>query len=308
MTKLNKSKSAIVLGGSGFLGSHISDHLTLAGYKVTIFDRKKSKFLKKNQTMVVGDITNYYAVKKAIKKNQYVFHFAGVSDLEESNLNPLKAIKFNILGTTNILEAIKNNRKTSRIIFASSIYARSKQGGFYSTTKRTCESLIENYQNKYKVNYTILRFGSIYGLRANYFNAIKKFVIQGMKNRIIKRDGDGMEIRNYINVKDAATICVEILKRKYVNKYFNIIGKEKMTVRKIINLISKKTFAKKIIYRQNKYNDVHYKVNPFTYRVREGRFLKVRKGIKLAKGIQEIIDDYSNNAGLIIKKINNKKN
>ena len=81
-----------------------------------------------------------------------------------------------------------------------------------------------------------------------------------------------------------------------------------MTVRKIINLISKKTFAKKIIYRQNKYNDVHYKVNPFTYRVREGRFLKVKKGIKLAKGIQEIIDDYSNNAGLIIKKINNKKN
>ena len=156
-----------------------------------------------------------------------------------------EAIKFNILGTTNILEAIKNNRKTSRIIFASSIYARSKQGGFYSTTKRTCESLIENYQNKYKVNYTILRFGSIYGLRANYFNAIKKFVIQGMKNRIIKRDGDGMEIRNYINVKDAATICVEILKRKYVNKYFNIIGKEKMTVRKIINLISKKTFGNK---------------------------------------------------------------
>ena len=89
---------------------------------------------------------------------------------------------------------------------------------------------------------------------------------------------------------------------------YNIIGKEKMTVRKIINLISKKTFAKKIIYRQNKYNDVHYKVNPFTYRVREGRFLKVKKGIKLAKGIQEIIDDYSNNAGLIIKKINNKKN
>ena len=308
MTRLNKSKSAIVFGGSGFLGSHISDYLTLAGYKVTIFDKKRSRFLKKKQTMVIGDITNYYAVHSAIKKNKYVFHFAGVSDLEESNLNPLKTIKFNILGTTNILEAIKNNKKTSRLIFASSIYARSNQGGFYSSTKRACESLIENYQHKYNVNYTILRFGSLYGLRANYFNAIKKFVIQGIKKRIIKRDGDGMEIRNYINVKDAAKICVDILKKKYVNKYFNIIGKEKMTVRKIINIISKKTDTKKIIYRRNIRNDVHYKINPFTYKVREGKFLKVKNSIKLSKGIQEIIDDFSNNKRLVIKKLNKKKN
>ena len=101
-----------------------------------------------------------------------------------------------------------------------------------------------------------------------------------------------MEIRNYINVKDAAKICVKILNKKYANKYFNVVGKEKVSVRKVINLISKKTSSKKIIYHKNKADIYHYKVNPFTYKVKEAKFIKVKNGIKLEQGIQEIIDNY----------------
>ena len=46
----------VVIGGSGFLGSHVADKLSQAGHKVTIFDLKKSKWISKNQTMVIGDI------------------------------------------------------------------------------------------------------------------------------------------------------------------------------------------------------------------------------------------------------------
>jgi UDP-glucose 4-epimerase len=289
---LKNSKKVIVFGGSGFLGSHICDCLTDCGYKVTLFDKNRSKYLKQNQKMFIGDITDFSSVKKAVKHQNYVFHFAGVSDIEEANLNPFKTIKYNILGTTNILETIKNNKKVNRIVFASSIYARSKRGGFYSSSKRTCESLIENYREKFNINYTILRFGSIYGLRANYFNIIHDLIFQGLKSNIIKRDGDGMEIRNYINVKDAAKICVNILNKRYTNKYFNIVGKERVSVKKVINLIAKKTRTKKIIYRKNKADVYHYKVNPFTYKVKEAKFIKVRNGIKLEQGIQEIIDNY----------------
>ena len=52
---------------------------------------------------------------------------------------------------------------------------------------------------------------------------------------------------------------------------------------------------------------MHYKVNPFTYKVREAKFLKVKNSIKLEQGIQEIIDNYFDNKRLINKKINNKK-
>ena len=243
-------------------------------------------------------LLTFRSVQRAIKHQNYVFHFAGVSDIEEANLNPFKTIKYNILGTTNILGAIKNNKKVNRIVFASSIYARSKRGGFYSSTKRSCESLIENYREKFNINYAILRFGSIYGLRANYFNIIHDLIFQGLKSNIIKRDGDGMEIRNYINVKDAAKICVNILNKRYTNKYFNIVGKERVSVKKVINLIAKKTNAKKIFYRTPKgirANIIYansYKVNPFTYKVKEAKFIKVRNGIKLEQGIQEIIDNY----------------
>ena len=289
--KLNRT-NVIVFGGSGFIGSHICDHLSLAGYNVTIFDIKKSKFKKKNQKMLIGDMTKFSDVQKALKKQNYVFHFAGVSDIEESNSKPLKTIKFNITGTANILEAIRLNSKIQRIIFASSIYARSKQGGIYSTTKRSCESLIENYSSMFKIKYTILRFGSLYGLRANYFNAIQKLILQGIKNRKIEREGNGLEIRNYINADDAARICVKILNKKHINKHYNIMGKEKMTVRKIINLIAKKTTTKKIIYNKNKPQDMHYKKNPFTYRVKEGKPLHLKDSIKLDQGIQQIIDNY----------------
>ncbi len=289
---MKNSKNVIVFGGSGFLGSHICDCLADCGYKVTLFDKNRSKYLKQNQKMFVGDITDFSSVQKAIKHQNYVFHFAGVSDIGEANLNPFKTIKYNILGTTNILETIKNNKKINRIVFASSIYARCKRGGFYSSTKRTCESLIENYREKFNINYTILRFGSIYGLRANYFNIIHNLIVQGLKGNKIKRDGDGMEIRNYINVKDAAKICVKILNKRYANKYFNIVGKERVSVRKVINLIAKKTNAKKIIYHKNIINVDSYKVNPFTYKVKEAKFIKVKNGIKLEQGIQEIIDNY----------------
>ena len=52
-----------VLGGSGFLGSHIADALSNKGHQVTIFDKKKSKWLKKTQKMIVGDIQNFNTVE-----------------------------------------------------------------------------------------------------------------------------------------------------------------------------------------------------------------------------------------------------
>ena len=285
-------KNAIVFGGSGFLGSHICDHLTESGFKVTIFDKNKSRFIKKNQKMIIGDISDLEKVSRAIKKQKYVYHFAGISDIDESNSNPMRAIKFNILGTANILESIKKNKKVNRIIFASSIYARSEQGGFYSLTKRSCESLIEEYSKKFNINFTILRFGSLYGLRANNFNTINQFIKQGISNKKIERIGEGKEIRNYINVKDAAKVCIKILKRNNANKYFNIIGSEKISVKSVINLISKKIGIQKIIYHKRKIPDHHYKINPFTYKVREGKFIKIKNPVKFESGIEEIINKF----------------
>ena len=74
----------IILGGSGFIGSHVADELSKKGYKVTIFDKKKSKWLWKDQKMLIGDILNYDVLAKAIRNNQIVYNFAAIADLDRA--------------------------------------------------------------------------------------------------------------------------------------------------------------------------------------------------------------------------------
>ena len=85
--------------------SHLADQLTEAGHTVTIFD-KKSSVEKKDQKFIKGDLLNFKQLRKAVIKNDVVFHFAGLSDLNEALNNP-KSIMLNILGTVNLLDLCK---------------------------------------------------------------------------------------------------------------------------------------------------------------------------------------------------------
>ena len=65
-------KKAVVIGGSGFVGSHVSDHLSNAGYKVTIYDKTNSKWLRNDQELVYGDVQDFEKLNEAVK-NGYSF-------------------------------------------------------------------------------------------------------------------------------------------------------------------------------------------------------------------------------------------
>ena len=108
-------KRALVIGGSGFVGSHVADALSNNGYLVTIFDNKKSKWLKKNQKMILGSINNKVKVFSAIRKKDYVFNFAAVSDILYASKNPHETVQVNISGTINILEALRKYNKTLKL-------------------------------------------------------------------------------------------------------------------------------------------------------------------------------------------------
>tara|TARA_Y100001970_G_C14230273_1_gene858167 strand:+ start:2253 stop:3125 length:873 start_codon:yes stop_codon:yes gene_type:complete len=284
---LKIKKKVMVFGGSGFLASHVADSLTKNGYKVYIFDKKKSKYKSRNQTFIRGDILNKKQVLKITKKIDIVYHFASVADIDAANNDPYNTLNTNIFGTINILEACVKN-KIKRIIFASSIYALSEQGGFYSASKLTSEIIIEKYSKKFKLDFNILRFGSLYGERSNYFNSLGKYIEQAKKYKKIIRYSDGNEKRNYIHVLDAASLSVLILKPKFKNKYFNLLGKNKIKVKKVLNLIAKELKIKKIIYK-NINLEYHYKINPYTYKLRKGVLLNSKKEINFKWGIKNII-------------------
>ena len=280
----------LVTGASGFLGSHVADILTAKGCKVALFDKKYSKFKKKNQKMILGDIGNSKDLEKGLKNIDTLFHFAASADLKESNKKPFETIENNIMGTAKILQACLKN-KVKKIIFASSIYARSEQGGIYSTSKLSSEMIIERICKKFKIKFVILRFGTVYGERANKFNTVQNFINEAKKKSKIYRNTKGNEIRSYIHVKDVAKIVNFSTLKKYENGYYNIFGEKKIMVKKLLDVIKEYIPKLKIYFTKSDNREYNYKTNPFTYKLREGKNIRLKKYINIKTAINKLVKE-----------------
>jgi len=299
---------AIVFGGSGFLGSHVADALTDSGHEVVIFDKKRSEYLKASQRMIVGDILDEVAVKKAISGCAIVYNFAGIADIDEASQNPPESIKLNILGNAIILEA---SRKAGikRFIYASSLYVYSTSGGFYRSTKQACELIIENYNEAFQLPYTIIRYGSLYGPRANEKNFIYKLIKQAFQKGKLIREGDGEELREYIHVRDAARCSLEILSEEFKNQYVIITGYQQMKVKDLMVMIKEILNNKVgIEYIKPRYGS-HYEISPYVFAPKVAKRIVSKAYLDLGQGIlelvQEIYKELNHHAiydGLMVKK------
>ncbi len=285
---LNPKDRVIVFGGAGFLGSYVADELSERGYCVTIYDHKKSPYLRKNQNMIEGDILDRGKVVSALKGSDYVYNFAGIAGLDEACQDPLKAIETNVLGNTNILEACRLNR-IKRFVFASTIYVYSDLAPFYRSSKQACELIIEDYQKAFCLDYTILRYGSLYGRRANSFNFIYKIVKQAIEEGRITRKGDGEEIRDYIHVADAARCSVDILSEDFKNQNVILTGTQSTKVKNLLNMI-KEIFQDKITIEYSTEPETgHYEITPYSFRPRVAKKLVAGSYYDLGQGILDVI-------------------
>ena len=233
---MSSIRTVLITGGAGYVGSILTKKLENEGYNVVLFDSYPSKYKTKSQKEYIGDLLNLDDIETALKGCDAVYHFAAQADIISSSKTPTKTIKTNIIGTQNILEAARKH-KVNRFLFASTIYVYSELGSFYRVSKQACEKIIEEYQREYGLDYTILRFGSIYGPRANDFNAIRSFLIHAIKEKKIIRRGDGEELREYIHVKDAARLSVTALDNKHINKHLIITGNQQIKVKDLLTMI-----------------------------------------------------------------------
>lgn len=284
-------KKVTVLGGSGFIGSHLSDYLSEMNYKVTIFDLKKSPWLKKGQKMIIGDTLNIKKLSSAIKGSDYVFNFAALADMDSLKYRAIDTVRFNILGTVNALE-VSRKYKVKKFIHASTIYANTEEGGFYGRSKKAAEDYVEEYQNRFNLKYSILRFGSIYGERAGSDNGIRKILENILFRKKLIYKGTKNSIRSYIYVKDAVKLCFRSISEKYDNQYLTLTGEKKLKAKYLFNLFSKmfKISKKNIIFLKNK---GHYDVRPTPFIPRIGRSLHPAKSnlkkniLKYSKSIKK---------------------
>lgn len=290
-----KSKKIIVFGGSGFLGSHVADALTEVGHDVTIYDLAPSKFLQKNQKMIIGDILDSEKVEKAVKGSEVIYNYAGFSNLDDASVKPIDTIELNILGNAIIMNAALKV-KIERFIYASTIYVYSEKGGFYRCSKQSSELYIEEYHRSYGLDYTILRYSTLYGPRADTRNSVYRYLKQAITTGNINFNGTGDEVRDYIHVKDAALLSVQILSEQFKNKPVTISGHHPVKFRDMVAMI-KEIVGKEIkINYTNEPNSAHYTHTPYSFSPRVGyKFtnnLYIDMGQGLLECLHEINDDF----------------
>jgi len=287
----------LVTGGSGFLGSHVADELSKRGHKVIIFDKKKSKWIRSDQKMFIGNILNPNDLENVIKNTDVVFHFAALADLDQALKNPINTVKVNILGTVQVLELCRKHN-VKRFIHASTIYVNSTDGGFYRSSKKAAEDYVEEYKKIHDLNYTIVRFGSLYGQRSDDTNGVRIIVKNAIVNGQISYTGSRKTVRSYIHILDAAKACVDTLKKKYENKHVIITGKKQIKMTMFLKNLSKMLKISKKIKFQNRKVVGHYDITPFTYQFKKGQIFKHKSNIDMHDGILQLINEIKNERNL----------
>ena len=214
--------TALITGGSGYLGSHLAKKLFLSGWQVVIFDIKKPShsYLHK---FYMGDIRNKFSLCEVLSKQRFdvIYHFAGLIEVGESMNNPTEYWDVNVGGTVSLLSCMKRFNQ-NRIIFSSTagLYVSGNipiveretttNNSVYANTKNVCERAIEDSG----FEYVIFRYFNIAGadhdcelgenhkpethLIPSIFNNLDNFSIYGDDYNT----PDGTCIRDYVHVSD----------------------------------------------------------------------------------------------------------
>ena len=178
-----------------------------------------------------------------------------------------------------------------RYVFASTLYVYGKSGGFYRCSKQACELYIENYHDMFGLEYTILRYGSLYGPRADRRNAINRFVAEALEKGTITYYGAPTALREYIHVEDAALSTVEILGPEYANQNIVLTGNQPMQVGDLFRMIEEMLGKPIEIKYQHDPNSGHYQITPYAFMPKVGRKMTPHLSTELGQGVLKVMEE-----------------
>lgn len=284
-------KKVVVIGGSGFMGSHTADALSDRGYQVVIFDRSASPYLREDQHMVVGDMLDRDAISAVVEGADYVYHYAGIADIGDAKKRPFETVQSNVMGTTTALQAAVD-LGVKRFIYASTMYVYSPYGSFYRASKQAAETVIEAYHEQFDLDYTLLRYGSLYGPRSQIWNGLKSYINQVVREGRLDYRGTGKERREYIHVEDAARLSVDILDDKHLNQAITVTGSQVLNSEELIDMIFEIANVEKNVEFINKgLSPDHYTMTPYRYTPKQAKKLVTDEFKDLGQGILEVVEE-----------------
>jgi len=267
----------LVIGGNGFIGSHLIDHLLVKGHNVRVYDISFERYRKPllNVDYRISSLENIPDLYEALLSIDIVFHLASASVPSTSNIDTISDINKNLIPTLNILN-LSVRLGIKRIIYFSSggaVYGNPLTKlitedhplnpiSSYGIVKVTIESYLSLYQKMYGLESLILRPSNPYGPRQGHFIAqgvISTFLRKIQKNESVTVFGDGNSTKDYIYIKDLIDLSYELSFSSEVG-VFNLGSGLGTSINDIIDKI--KAITKKNIVVNNtenqKYDVTHF--------------------------------------------------
>lgn len=258
-----------VIGGSGFIGSHVVDKLIDAGHEVTVFDMMKPH--REDVRHIYIDITDLSRTCVALAGNyDAIYMLAAMADVNDVYQNPTEAGEVNILAVANALEAARRNG-IGRLILASTVWVYemaeeekvdedvalvvSKTRHVYTATKVAAELYCHAYQKLYGQSFTILRYGIPYGPRARGATVIALFVSKALNGEPLTIFGDGSQYRSFIYVEDLAKGNIAALNEVAINQVYNLEGTRPVTIKEIADTVKRLVGGVTIEYKETRPGD-----------------------------------------------------
>ena len=253
---MGEAKKALVTGGAGFIGSHLVDRLLELEYKVVVMDNLSTGKIKNLDSAAVfhhTDITQP-AMDDIIQREQpdLVFHMAAQTSVSQSTKDPIKDVNANVLGTLRVIEASRRVG-VEKIIYSctgGALYGNPETipcpddtpiapVSPYGMSKWVAEQYLNFYYRLYRLNFTSLRYGNVYGPRqdpygeAGVVSIFTRAMLEGKQPQIF---GDGSQERDFVAVSDVVDANIAAIYHGD-GKSMNISTGEATSVNRIFELL-----------------------------------------------------------------------
>lgn len=253
------NKTALVTGGTGFIGTYLANTLHARGYGVTVVDKALNNYkcLHPGINLMLLDIRKV----EFCRNYDYVYHLAALRSLPDSFVYPEEYISTNIWGTYNIVKAFPD----ARVVFASSS-AAAESKSVYGITKRSAEHFVNMHNNAISV-----RFMNVFGERQTELQmAIPAFCYALKYNKKAIIHGDGKVQRDYVYVQDMVEELIRLGESKLHGQTETGYGST-IKIIDLYNLIAR-TFDKKPNFKFGPPRKGDMKLTCSKYKIKEPKF------------------------------------
>lgn len=266
----------LVLGGGGFLGSHVLDELTCRGWEAWVMDRRPSfnKLMSsKAVRWVEADFAQVEDWTTRLIGTDVIFHCLSTTSPATSNDEPVFDIQSNLIPTVKLLTGAAQARVKKVVFFSSggTVYGVPRKLPIsethptdpicsYGIVKLALEKYLQLFRHLYGLDYLIVRLSNPYGERQNPSGAqgaVVKFLYRLAEGSPIQIWGDGSVIRDYIYVKDAILGVFAALERSESHRLFNLGTGQGTSLSELLSVIEEVTgFSDQVEYLPPRLADV----------------------------------------------------